>query len=449
MSSIPPSSRALPLAAAVLTLLLHPAHADFTNVIAHEAAATQASSSWFTGLPTWHVDTSAVPASPAVPADSPARDMVFGAPLAFAVFPVNPTSSFAVDLTFLDDGGDRVQSLTVGGVAVAPRVALPPKAILAARFNISSAAVQPVPGFPGALGLTFSLSALAGPNAILSSFVLYSSNTSDPPVAPPVLPTPTHALPRLTPRPLSVAGADVTAMDLMGTWDFDAAPSPRLLGALRSGSRSEAVAALSANAGAWAPIAVPGEYTLQGWRVPAFQPVVYRTSFTPPASWAAAGLRTKLRCDGIYSDATVYVNGGLAGGHLGGFTPFEVDVSSLLAAGGASNNLTIVVVGMSLADTLASGSQYAAHDLGGITRKLYLVAVPDVSLADVHAVTSFPAGDYTRATLWLNISVANDGSATTTSAVAVAAELTFTGREEASGQVCECCPPDHCRPDPQ
>ena len=46
--------------------------------------------------------------------------MVFGEPLAFTVFPVNPHSSFAVDLVFLDDGGARVQTLAVGGVAVTP-----------------------------------------------------------------------------------------------------------------------------------------------------------------------------------------------------------------------------------------------------------------------------------------------------------------------------------------
>ena len=55
-----------------------------------------------------------MPASPAVPADAPARDMVFGAGFAFTVSPVNPASSFAVALEFLDDGGGRVQALAFG-----------------------------------------------------------------------------------------------------------------------------------------------------------------------------------------------------------------------------------------------------------------------------------------------------------------------------------------------
>jgi beta-galactosidase/beta-glucuronidase len=182
-------------------------------------------------------------------------------------------------------------------------------------------------------------------------------------------------------------------------------------------------------------IVVPGEYTLQGHRVASGAPVVYATAFSTPASWAAAGLRVKLRCDGVYSNATVYMNGALAGSHLGGFTPFELDVTSLLDAAGGANNLTIVVVSASLADTLASATQYAAHDIGGITRKIYLIAVPTVSIADVHVVTSFAGGDYSQATLALNVSLANDGAAATAAPAAVAAALTYGGAPVASGQV--------------
>jgi hypothetical protein len=93
----------------------------YANVIAQQAVGGDPTGpSWFDGLPTWHVDTSVVPASPAVPADSPARDMVFGAPLTFSVYPVDPASSFSINCTFLDDGGNRKMALFVGGVAVAP-----------------------------------------------------------------------------------------------------------------------------------------------------------------------------------------------------------------------------------------------------------------------------------------------------------------------------------------
>ena len=69
-----------------------------------------------------------------------------GEPLAFTVFPVNPRSSFAVDLVFLDDGGARVQTLAVGGIAVTPPggYALPVKALGQVRWNISAASATPV-----------------------------------------------------------------------------------------------------------------------------------------------------------------------------------------------------------------------------------------------------------------------------------------------------------------
>jgi len=425
-----------------LLLLLQAAPAAlaaFTTVIAQQQAATPGSPtapSWFDGLSTWVVTDAAVPPSPAAPSGAPARTMVFGAPLAFAVGPVNPASSFEVALTFLDDGGDRVQTLAVGKDAVSPPggYALPPTVITTVRWAVNASAATP--RGDGRFELAFSFTQLHGPNAILSGFVLYSSNASDAPVAPVAPAMPSHALPRLTPRPLAVAGASAVRVDLMGTWRFDAAPPAALLRALRAGDDVPAArAALAARAADLVDIVVPGEYTLQGHRVAPGAPVLYTTTFATPADWAALGLRAKLRFDGAYSNATVYVNGALAGGHLGGFTPFELDVTALLEAPASSNNLTVVLVSESLADSLASATQYAAHDIGGIARKVYIIAVPAVSVADVHVVTAFAGGDYSHAQLQLNISVANDGAADTTAPAVVSAALTFAGGLEASGQV--------------
>ena len=400
--------------------------AGYANVIASQAAASQSGPSWFDGLSLWHVPEAAVPASPAVPADAPARDMVFGAGgFAFTVSPVNPASSFAVALEFLDDGGGRVQALAVGGVPVAPRFALPQKTIFRTNFSIPAAAVK-------AGALAFEFSSLAGPNAILSSFSLSSSNPSDPPVAPVAPPGPPRALPRLTPRPTAVdgAGAAPPIVDLNGAYDFDPSPPAPLLAALRGGRAGAALAAHAFNG----TVVVPGEYTLQGYRVASGAPVLYHRAFATPA-WAA-GLRAKLRFDGVYSGATVYVNGEAAGAHLGGFTPFELDVTDLLApAPGAANNLTVVVIGETLADMLASGSMYATHDLGGITRKVYLMAAPPVSVADVHVVTIFTDDTRTAAILALNISLANDGAAAAGAPSVVRAALSFTGAPVASGEV--------------
>ena len=431
----------------------------FTNAVASEAVSAGASPSWFGGLPTWHVGTDVVPASPALPADAPARDMVFGAPaLAWAVGPVNTSSAFQLELTFLDDGtgAPRVEALTAGGAALAPSIALPGRAVLVARFNVSGAAAGAGAAF------AFALASLAGPNAVLSGFTLYSSWPGDAPIRPVAPPAPSHALPRLTPRAQAAAGlpGDALFVDLNGVWDFDPAPAsldPRVWGGGRGlGGGGRGGGGLGGDstsggsdgngaptvAGNWTPIVVPGEYTLQGHRVPAGQPVLYRTTWAQPAAWGA--LRTKLRCDGVYSNASVYVNGRFVGSHLGGFTPFELDVTDALLAhgggggGGGNNTLALLVTAASLADSLASATQYAAHDLGGITRKIGLVAVPPVSVAGVHVVTAFvngDVGDWTTAVLALNVSVANDGAAATGAPVRVAALLSYGGAAEAAGAV--------------
>ncbi len=411
---------------------LHPAASAYTP-IAQQAAGDNASPSWFDGLPTWHVTTSAVPASPAVPADAPARDCVFGEPLQFTLTGVNPASSFTLTATFLDDvtdGASREQSVAAGGVLLAPAFTLARYAIDTRVFNVTPASVTTLPS--GQHALSFTITALRGPNAILSAFVLASSNPADPPLQPPSRPVPSQALPRLTPRALALpaAGGAPTSLDLMGTWQFDPAPSGQALAALRAGRP-----ATSAN---WSAITVPGEYTLQGFRVPSGQPVVYQTAFTPPPAWGSPALRVKLRCDAVYSNATVYVNSVLVGSHLGGFTPFELDVSAALAgaAPGAASTLTLVVVGDSLADTLASGSRYASHDLGGISRKLYLLAVPALSIADAFVTTTFPTGNHTAAaSLAVNISLANDAQGASAQAATVSAALTFQGVLVASGAV--------------
>ena len=59
---------------------------------------------------------------------------------------------------------------------------------------------------------------------------------------------------------------------------------------------------------------------------------------------------------------------------------------------------------------MASASQYASHDLGGITRKIYVMVLPDLSIADVNYTTvSASAGSATVAT---TVTLANDGAAT-------------------------------------
>jgi beta-galactosidase len=173
---------------------------------------------------------------------------------------------------------------------------------------------------------------------------------------------------RPTPQTLPhIASATVS---LNGTWDFCGMPS-------------EAFFTSSTFPDAVEPIEVPGEWAMQGLEVPIGQAAGYRRTFTIPVDWK--GLRVILRADAIYSDATLWINGKPAGSHLGGFTPIEMDITDLLQSG--DNQLAIAVRNESVADSLASGTRYAGHPLGGITRKIRLFALPLAHITDlfVHA----------------------------------------------------------------
>ena len=199
-------------------------------------------------------------------------------------------------------------------------------------------------------------------------------------------------LPRLTPCPASVRGIDTLQVSLDGTWQFNPAPPEEFW-------KTEATLG-----DGWSDIEVPGEWTMQGFTVAENTAAGYWREFTLPADWD--GQRVKLCCNAVYSAATVWVNGRLAGGHEGGFTPFELDVTELVQPG-ESNTIALAVKNESVCDALASGTQYAAHPLGGITRKIYLFAVPEINIASVHVETTFDEA-YTDATLRVVIAVANE-----------------------------------------
>lgn len=199
-------------------------------------------------------------------------------------------------------------------------------------------------------------------------------------------------VPRLSPLPVKVEAQKVP---LAGNWQFNPSPEKEFW---KKGSVT-----------GWKSIEVPGEWVMQGFEVEKGKAAGYFRRFSVPKSWN--GQRIKLRCNGIYSDSRVYVNGKEAGTHLGGFTAFELDVTDLVQVG-KENNLAIAVRSESLADSTSSGSQYAVHPLGGITRDIYLFTLPEVSLSMLHAATLFDS-TYTDAVLKTEVEIVNQSGVET------------------------------------
>lgn len=197
----------------------------------------------------------------------------------------------------------------------------------------------------------------------------------------------------LTPRPAEVSSTGEPQVLLNGVWQFHANPGKALLEPLSV-------------AGSWQAISVPGHWLMQGFEVPQNVAAGYRRSFSIPKDWA--GRRIKLRFDGVYSDAEVFVNGQAVGHHVGGFTPFEFDVTDVVGLD-RKNSLALAVKRESPADLEMTtfGTLYAKTPLGGITRKVTLFAVPNIHVSQLHLHTTF-GSDYGDAVLHVTVAVTNE-----------------------------------------
>ncbi len=195
----------------------------------------------------------------------------------------------------------------------------------------------------------------------------------------------------LTPRPTAVSGTDTRKVDLGGTWNFVVQPAPRFWE--QNTAPPESVSTIQ----------VPGEWAMQGFTIPKGGAAGYWRSVEIPRDWEAK--RIKLKCDAAFSLAEVWVNGKKVGQYEGGFTPFEFDITDEVEPGKPAV-IALRLVEDTMAAGLSSMIDYAQHDLGGITRKIYLFAVPQLNLCRLHADTRFDS-QFRDATLHLTLGFAN------------------------------------------
>lgn len=153
----------------------------------------------------------------------------------------------------------------------------------------------------------------------------------------------------------------------------------------------------------WPSIEVPGEWLMQGFKVDAGKMAAYARSVEVPANWSDKTIY--LRCDAVFSNADIWINGKKAGTHIGPMVAFELNVTDLIKHG-KQNRIDFGVTSETLSDTLMSGTQYAAHQLGGILRKVTLVAIPKVHVGDLIVDASLD-DRYTNGALTLSGSIRN------------------------------------------
>ena len=173
-------------------------------------------------------------------------------------------------------------------------------------------------------------------------------------------------------------------LPLDGAWDFRYFERPTVV----------TDADLVADAG-WATIAVPANWTMQGWDKPHYTNVimpfentpptvpadhnptgVYRTRFTLPDGWA--GRRTVIEFGGVESCFCLYLNGGFVGMSKDSRLPAAFDLTRYLRPG--ENVLTVMCIRYS------DGSYVEDQDhwwMAGIYRSVQLRSMAPVSIEDV------------------------------------------------------------------
>jgi beta-galactosidase len=194
---------------------------------------------------------------------------------------------------------------------------------------------------------------------------------------------------QMTPRSAETLRERVS---LCGTWEFAADP-PKGFPANRSGLK-------------WSPIQVPAHWEMEGFTAESGR-AVYRKTFRVPTGWRDK--RVKILAQAVYSHAQVWVNGRRAGGHEGGFTPFERDITEMVAPG-AENEILVLVDARTMASDLDNASYFAYFELAGIWQPIEVFATSLTYVSHLAVTTDFDK-DYQNAMLAVEIDAVNQQAA--------------------------------------
>ena len=202
---------------------------------------------------------------------------------------------------------------------------------------------------------------------------------------------------------------------LNGEWQFLYLPNPKAV--------PEAFYDGALDTLPWDPIAVPGNWTLQGYDRPIYTNVkmpippdpprvpqednptgLYRKTFSIPEAWD--GRRIFIIFEGVESAFYLWANGHFVGYSQGSRLPAEFDLTDFVSPG--ENQLAAMVIRWS------DGSYLEDQDhwwMAGIYRDVYLVAAPRVHILDFAARTLLDEA-YENATLRVDVDLEAFGQQT-------------------------------------
>ena len=142
---------------------------------------------------------------------------------------------------------------------------------------------------------------------------------------------------------------------------------------------------------------VPGDWNTQDERLFFYEGTVW---FKRAFQWHRNGnRRTLLYFGAVNYDTYVYVNGKLAGHHVGGFTPFNFDVTDMLREG---DNFVVLKVDNKRHAEAVPTQIFDWWNYGGITRDVLLVDVEPVYIEDYNLLLASLEGRLLSFSVQLN-----------------------------------------------
>ncbi len=172
---------------------------------------------------------------------------------------------------------------------------------------------------------------------------------------------------------------------LNGTWQFLAS------------NEIDSKGILEASYAKWDTIQIPGNWDTRDRYSEYVGKGYYQKSFELPRSWN--GKQVRLKFDAVYETAKVWLNGNLLGKHVGGYTPFEFNITDKIDF---KNRNSVIV----MADnTYKRGAWWA---WGGISRNVSLIANEDVRIV-YHHITSEPDFKTNKVNFIVKYKVENNG----------------------------------------
>lgn len=178
---------------------------------------------------------------------------------------------------------------------------------------------------------------------------------------------------------------NVADISLNGTWQF-----------LASNDITEE-AVLKESFTEWDTIQVPGNWDTRERYSEYVGKGYYQKSFEIPKNWNNKQIRLKF--DAVYETAKVWLNGEYLGEHIGGYTPFEFNITDKVEF--KKENSIVVMAD----NTYKRGAWWA---WGGISRNVSLIANEDVRIVYQH-ITSEPDFETNKVNFIVKYKIENNG----------------------------------------